>query len=114
MCRSDGRLPPQLKGPPVAKRYDISVPRKGRNDKTYWTKIGTAWENDRGQIQLVFDALPLPDADGRCVANLFEPREDQGRSASRDQADARERSGGQGGYGRQQSQDYDDGSDIPF
>jgi hypothetical protein len=55
------------------KRYDICTPRKGRDDKTFWTRIGTAWEGDKG-IQLVFDALPLPDADGRCVANLFEPR----------------------------------------
>jgi hypothetical protein len=55
------------------KRYDICTPRKGRDEKTFWTRIGTAWEGDKG-IQLVFDALPLPDAEGRCVANLFEPR----------------------------------------
>lgn len=57
----------------MAKRYDIMAPRKGR-DKTFWTRIGTAFEGDKG-IQLIFDALPLPDAEGRCVANLFEPRE---------------------------------------
>jgi hypothetical protein len=51
------------------------APRKGR-DKTFWTRIGTAFEGDKG-IQLIFDALPLPDAEGRCVANLFEPREKQ-------------------------------------
>ena len=73
------------------KRFDISTPRKGRDDKTYWTRIGTAWQSDKG-IQLVFDALPLPDAEGRCVANLFEPREDRARSTSNDQADARSRS----------------------
>jgi hypothetical protein len=56
------------------KRYDICTPRKGKDDKTFWTRIGTAWEGDKG-IQLVFDALPLPDAEGRCVANLFEPKE---------------------------------------
>jgi hypothetical protein len=49
------------------------APRKGR-EKTFWTRIGTAFEGDKG-IQLIFDALPLPDAEGRCVANLFEPRE---------------------------------------
>lgn len=58
----------------MTKRYDISTPRKGRDGKTYWTRIGSAFEGDRG-IQLVFDALPLPDAEGRCVASLFEPRE---------------------------------------
>lgn len=69
----------------MAKRFDIMTPRKGRDDKTFWTRIGTAWQGDKG-IQLVFDALPLPDAEGRCVANLFEPREpnDRQRSASGD------------------------------
>ena len=56
------------------KRYDICTPRKGKDDKTFWTRIGTAFEGDKG-IQLIFDALPLPDSEGRCVANLFEPRE---------------------------------------
>lgn len=80
----------------MAKRLDICVPRKGRDDKTFWTRIGTAWENEKG-IQLVFDALPIPDGEGRCVANLFEPREDRARSAGNDRADARERSNGWGG-----------------
>lgn len=62
----------------MSKRYDICAPRKGK-DKTFWTRIGTAFENDKG-IQLIFDALPLPDAEGRCVANLFEPRLSADRS----------------------------------
>lgn len=68
----------------MAKRFDICTPRKGKDDKTFWTRIGTAWEGDKG-IQLVFDALPLPDSDGRCVANLFEPkpRDDAPRQQSR-------------------------------
>lgn len=75
----------------MARRYDIMAPRKGR-DKTFWTRIGTAFEGDKG-IQLIFDALPLPDAEGRCVANLFEPRErtdvprQQSQPASADLAD---------------------------
>ena len=54
-------------------RFDICTPRKSRDGKTFWTKVGTAWQSEKG-IQLVFDALPLPDAEGRCVANLFEPK----------------------------------------
>lgn len=73
----------------MSQRFDICTPRKGRDDRTFWTRIGTAWQNEKG-IQLVFDALPLPDAEGRCVANLFEPREDN-RSGSRDRADAQAR-----------------------
>jgi hypothetical protein len=64
----------------MSKRYDIMAPRKGR-DKTFWTRIGTAFEGDKG-IQLIFDALPLPDAEGRCVANLFEPRARDGSQGS--------------------------------
>lgn len=58
----------------MTKRYDICTPRKGKDDRTFWTRIGTAFQGEKG-IQLIFDALPLPDAEGRCVANLFEPRE---------------------------------------
>lgn len=76
----------------TSKRYDIATPRKGKDDKTFWTRIGTAWQNEKG-IQLVFDALPLTDAEGRCVANLFEPRESGGRaqSATNDRAAATSR-----------------------
>ena len=59
----------------MSKRMNIATPRKGKDGKTYWTNIGTACFNDNGGIQLVFDALPLTDSEGRCVANLFEPRE---------------------------------------
>jgi hypothetical protein len=59
----------------MSKRMSIATPRKSKDGKTFWTNIGTAWFNDNGQIQLVFDALPLTDSEGRCVANLFEPRE---------------------------------------
>lgn len=58
----------------MSTRKDICTPRKKKDGGTYWVKIGTAWEND-GKTQLVFDALPIPDGEGRVVANLFEPRE---------------------------------------
>lgn len=62
----------------MSNRKDIMAPRKKKDGGTYWVKIGTAWENEKG-TQLVFDALPLPDSEGRVVANLFEPREPQQR-----------------------------------
>lgn len=80
----------------MSKRYDIATPRKGKDDKTFWTRIGTAWENEKG-IQLVFDALPLPDAEGRCVANLFEPRERQDNGGGRQQQSGGRGSGNAGG-----------------
>lgn len=58
-------------------RFDICAPRKKKDGGTYWVKIGTAWFSGTSK-QLVFDALPLPDAEGRCVANLFEPRDNSG------------------------------------
>lgn len=60
----------------MSKRYDVMSPRKGR-EKTFWTRVGTAFESEKG-IQIIFDALPLPDAEGRCAVNLFEPRERDG------------------------------------
>lgn len=89
----------------MATRFDICAPRKGKDDKTFWHRIGTAWQGDKG-IQLVFDSLPIPDADGRCVANLFEPkpRDDRERSAQGDRQQAQQRSQGWG----------DDGDSVPF
>jgi hypothetical protein len=66
----------------VSTRKDICVPRKKKDGGTYWVKIGTAWEND-GKTQLVFDALPIADGEGRCVANLFEPRDNTQRPPTR-------------------------------
>lgn len=78
----------------MATRRDICVPRHKKDGGTYWVKIGTAWDND-GKTQLVFDALPIPDAEGRCVANLFEPRDNsdnpRGRSAAADRQQASSR-----------------------
>jgi hypothetical protein len=71
----------------MSTRKDICTPRKKKDGGTYWVKIGTAWEGDKG-IQLVFDALPIPDDQGRVVANLFEPRETGQRTDNRRLASA--------------------------
>lgn len=70
----------------MSNRFDICAPRPKKDGGTYWVKIGTAWQNDKG-IQLVFDATPLPDKEGRCVANLFEPKQ-QGQQSSGRQSGA--------------------------
>lgn len=66
-------------------RLDAMTPRK-RGEKTFWTKIGSAFPNKNGPgYQIVLDALPLPDAEGRCVINLFEPKpreDDRGAAPS--------------------------------
>lgn len=86
----------------MAKRFTISSPRPKKDGGTFWVNIGTAWVDEKG-TQLVFDALPLADAEGRTVARLFEPREDN-RSGARDRQDSQARAQPQ----------YADDSDTPF
>lgn len=78
----------------MAKRLEIKQPRAGSNGKTFWTKLGTAWVADNGNISLVFDALPLPALNDKGVletrAMLMEPLPDDGtRSAPRGGASQR-------------------------
>lgn len=56
-------------------RYDLISPRPRKDGKTHWQKIGAAFERDKGGFSLVFDALPLPDAEGRVSVLMTEPKE---------------------------------------
>lgn len=64
----------------MAKRYDVMAPRPGREDKTFWHRVGSGFvteKEDGGlKIGIVFDSLPLPGADGRVGVQLFEPKQD--------------------------------------
>ena len=82
----------------MSTRYDACTPRKSKDGKTFWLKIGSGWQSDKG-MQVVLDALPMPDAEGRCVINLFEPK-------------PREQTGNGGWSGKPPSGDLDDA--IPF
>ena len=55
------------------KRFDITVPKEGKNGKNYYTRIGTAFENDKG-FTLYFDALPTADKEGVTKALMFEAK----------------------------------------
>ena len=63
-------------------RYDAMTPRKGKDGKTYWTKIGSMWpaKDGKDMFNLQLDALPLPDSEGRCTVSMFapKPKEDRG------------------------------------
>lgn len=61
-------------------RLDAMVARPGKDGKTYWTRIGTFWPAKDGKPggQVVLDALPIPDKEGRVSISLFEPRERDG------------------------------------
>jgi hypothetical protein len=91
----------------MSTRFDIVSPRARKNsDKPYWHRVGTAFEGDKG-LTLVFDSLPLPDAEGRVAVKLFEqrPRDGAGRQ-SNDQSRSQQSSGSD------YAADLDD--DIPF
>jgi hypothetical protein len=63
-------------------RYDIKSWRKSANDKAYTIRLGSAWTDQKGVLRLAFDALPIPDADGRVQCFLEEPRERDAAPAS--------------------------------
>ena len=58
----------------MMKRYDVCAPRAGKEGKTFWHRVGTAFDGEKG-IGILFDSLPLPDKDGKVSVRLFEPRE---------------------------------------
>ena len=62
-------------------RWDVMSPRKKKDGGTYWHKVGTAFQGSKG-VNIIFDSLPLPDAEGRVAVSLFEPRERQAPPAS--------------------------------
>jgi len=59
----------------MSTRMDIKSWRKSRNGKAYAVRLGSTWTNDKGVTYLEFDALPLPDEQGRVSCFLEEPRE---------------------------------------
>lgn len=73
----------------MSKRYDACAPRKGSDGKTRWQKVGVAFEGERG-TQVILDAYPIPDAEGRVVINLFEPRQNDAPRASSGRGEARQ------------------------
>lgn len=54
-------------------RFDLISPRPRKDGKTHWQKVGAAFPRDKGGFSLVFDALPLPDAEGRVSLLMVEP-----------------------------------------
>lgn len=50
---------------------------KSDGDGTWWHRVGSAHENDKGQVFIWLDSVPVPDVDGKVVIALFEPQEDE-------------------------------------
>jgi hypothetical protein len=51
--------------------YAVYVTREGRDGKTFYTRIGSAWRVGNDGVAVKFDALPT---NGECV--LFPPKEE--------------------------------------
>jgi hypothetical protein len=59
----------------MSTRYDVLSPRKRSDaDKTYWHRVGTAFERERGGLSVVLDSLPLPDAEGQVRLLIVESK----------------------------------------
>lgn len=65
----------------AGKRLDVLSPRPKKDGGTYWHRVGTAWEGEKG-ISITFDSMPLPDKEGQVRVSLFEPRESKGAEAT--------------------------------
>ena len=59
----------------MGKRFNVSTPKpySDGSGKTWWLKVGSAWQNDRGLITVYLDSYPTPDKDGVVKMMLFEP-----------------------------------------
>lgn len=87
-------------------RFNLCSPRPKKDGGTFWHRIGTAFSDDNGGFSLIFDSLPLQDADGRCIVKAFPPNDGDTQSKSRGQQSAP-----QGGYGNGGA-DLED--EVPF
>ena len=60
----------------MADRWDLMTMRKGRDGKTYYTKVGVMFARDKGGFSLSFEALPIgAREDGTIGVMAFPPRD---------------------------------------
>lgn len=63
----------------MIERYELSTPRSGKDGKTYWTKVGVSFPNKDGTgFNLILEAYPLPDKEGRVIMIMRPPFEKDG------------------------------------
>ena len=60
-------------------RYNVIVARPGKDDKTFWHRIGTGWPREGGGMSVTFDSLPIPGKDGK-VSCLIVDADKDGKS----------------------------------
>jgi hypothetical protein len=60
----------------MAKYYEVTVARSGKDGKTNWRRIGTAFDAKNGEgMNVELDALPLSDSEGKCRFIIRPPLE---------------------------------------
>jgi hypothetical protein len=85
-------------------RYDLISPRARKDGKTFWVKVGAGFARDKGGFSLSFDALPLPDAEGKVTVLMTEPKE-QGQNVDPRRGDYKP---------QPRMDDMPDDTDLPF
>lgn len=73
----------------MTERMDILAPVPGKDGKTYFTRIGTAWATKNGGWSLVFDALPVARTNDKGTVEtraLMMPPKDRDQPAQRGNA----------------------------
>lgn len=100
----------------MATRYDLLTAREV-GDKTYWTRVGVAFENRDGNgFSLSFEAMPIPslDRDGKLQVRVLmkvprDREDDRGESRERRSAEPARRAPPAG-----EKHSLIDDSEIPF
>ena len=93
--------------------FDLMSPRPQKDGSTRWFKVGAAFPRDKGGFSLIFDSLPLPDAEGRVTVLMTEPLPKDGQQ-QRGGSSGYGQSGGYGGGAGGGMPSQVDDSDIPF
>ena len=64
------------------RKFDAVTPRPKYNERgaVWWHKIGSAVENDKGQITIFLNSIPIPGDEGDVRIHLFEQKEDEERA----------------------------------
>lgn len=89
-------------------RYELKAWRQSQGGKAYTVRLGSAWVDQKGNIQIDFDGIPCADEKGKTRAFLETPRERTGdteRTAHTAKGYAEERKG---------NAPADLGDEIPF
>ena len=102
------------------KRYDVTTPRpKYSGDGVWWHRVGSAVMNDKGQIMVYLDSVPVPDKEkGTINLVLFEPREKDDEQPSTASSGGGRQGGrseqSRGGRGQKPTAREDMDDEIPF